>query len=302
MPVLLDPSSSPTCSTPGSIASKTPAERPQPKSSQHGRRSDDPKRNTVRFKVTEVSYVESNVGIPPVSTCHLYYSKVEYAVMKLTNDMIIRRVEENPPLNDESDLCLRGLENQTRVASETRSIDRVRCVRQILREQDRQRAEGICDPDIIAKTYRKLSSQDKIRAEYFGFTDAMKAQEILQESPEVSSIFWPSSVASIHQNNSGIRKRKSMLSASVDISRIQDIASDKISSDDDSEEESSWGESNNEKGRDGGDDVKSVLNTARTPLAIFHRIVRVKLYSARWPRQVRKVCTSKANGEVAVTH
>jgi hypothetical protein len=226
------------------------------------------------------SVVERDCNHDPaaVNDGELYYTKEDYVAIKLENAMILRRILANASFGDQTEHCPRGLEDKTPEGSRSRFIGHLRCVRQTLQAQDRQRELGICDPESIAEVSRRASAPDKVRAQNVGTQDALAALEILKGGVEVGAdggftfkplIVWAS--------NAGLRRRCD--SSSTGSTQATDDLSDGLPHRFDHKEEPSclWDD-------EVGDAVLTILDPAPTPVTLIRRILQPKSCWTSAPR------------------
>lgn len=81
--------------------------------------------------------------------------------------------------DDDSDICSRGLEQETKEGRRERRIHRKAALCSVLNEQARQKKYGIVNPTLIARLYSATTKDSVYAATEKGTWDAFDAQQYL---------------------------------------------------------------------------------------------------------------------------
>lgn len=144
------------------------------------------RKRRVRFVISQFSYVEPPVYHPPLDPHDLYYSKHDFAQIKLETALTLQLMQAKDPrwLQDEKVFCSRGVEELSPATLKARCDSTTQILQAILLEQTRQHQCGILDIEVLAEISRQLSARDVVRAHHQGLRDALVAQEILKGKQE----------------------------------------------------------------------------------------------------------------------
>ena len=114
-----------------------------------------------------------------------WYTDTDFQVMKLEIVQLLRKVVGETYQHDMGSLEseVRGLETKTPEGSKKRKGNRFAAMFTVLDEQDRQREQGIVDPEYIALLYRQSSAHCQQKA----IETAANDFTILQDEAPVSS-------------------------------------------------------------------------------------------------------------------
>lgn len=88
-------------------------------------------------------------------------------------------------LDEEKGYSPRGLEYKTPTGAKTRKHNKSRGIRTVLDEQERQRAEGVNDPERLAKLYFESASDSRRAYRLLAMKDQEEARPILQSRSSV---------------------------------------------------------------------------------------------------------------------
>jgi hypothetical protein len=144
------------------------------------------RRRKVHFKISKFTYIEPDDETkysPPVDIRELYYTKSDFYRLRLETALTLRLLETKDPNvfeDDESGVCVRGVEELSDEWSSRRYKSHFRMVRGVLEEQSRQRELNLFDPIAVAEKVMQLSTLDKFRALNQGLQDAYEARKILK--------------------------------------------------------------------------------------------------------------------------
>lgn len=138
----------------------------------------------VHFRISQFSYVEpEHLEAPPLAVSDLFYTKQELENIHLENNAIITCLEADSYclFSDDVSSPTRGLEDRTRQGARRRFWHQQQASRIVMREQARQRREGIWEPETIAQLYSLFSQGSRSDARKIGKKDAIVAKKAIEE-------------------------------------------------------------------------------------------------------------------------
>jgi hypothetical protein len=97
----------------------------------------------------------------------------------------VRKMVHGEILAEKNGYCPRGLEYKTPTGAKTRKQNKSKGIRIVLEEQERQRAEGINDPERLAKLYYKSAVDSRRAYRLLAMQDQEEARPILQSKSSV---------------------------------------------------------------------------------------------------------------------
>mmetsp|Transcript_5355 Transcript_5355/g.10075 ORF Transcript_5355/g.10075 Transcript_5355/m.10075 type:complete len:283 (-) Transcript_5355:1488-2336(-) len=139
------------------------------------------RRRKVHFVISKFTYIEPDDSFPPADPSDLYYTKEDFASVRLETALTLQMLIAKDPrvFDDESDFCARGVEELSQECSRRRLVSHLRMMRATMREQELQRRTGIFDPEKLAEKARQMSALDRVRAQNQGIQDAQVSRQIL---------------------------------------------------------------------------------------------------------------------------
>ncbi len=148
------------------------------------------KKRKVHFQVSKFSYKDPELILPPLFISNLFYTREELEQIHLDNNAIITCLEADSYclFSDDVNSPTRGLEDRTRIGARRRFWNQQQSLRAVLQEQERQRQEGLCEPETIAQLHSLFSQGSRREARRIGTRDACIAKMAMEEMVRHESV------------------------------------------------------------------------------------------------------------------
>jgi hypothetical protein len=127
--------------------------------------------------------IESLDDISREERLQVWFSRQEFADIKLSYREIILMMRKKELLVDTDELCTRGLECQSKAGSRRRRDTQLNGLRAVLGEQERQRGSSLCEPETLAIVYRQFSYHCQQAATNMGRRDEQAISEYALDLP-----------------------------------------------------------------------------------------------------------------------
>mmetsp|Transcript_44874 Transcript_44874/g.108895 ORF Transcript_44874/g.108895 Transcript_44874/m.108895 type:complete len:368 (+) Transcript_44874:124-1227(+) len=124
----------------------------------------------------------------------LFMTMEDHQLAKGVVKTTVRMMMTNPDLiqKDDPEFCTRGLEFRTRIGSQTRSKNKMRCRVAVLNEQDIQEEEGFRDPELLQFASMSESKSVREEARQRGVEDEQCIQDYCWDVRQIS---WSPKIA-----------------------------------------------------------------------------------------------------------
>jgi hypothetical protein len=116
----------------------------------------------------------------------LSYSKADYVTMMAENHATIQMMNSGTTYFGSENLCSRGLEGRTRLGSRRKLNIKRRARDAVLNEQQRQRDEGIQDPEMISEVYKGFTRPCHTQAHRLGIRDYESVTDVNSRKQQTS--------------------------------------------------------------------------------------------------------------------
>jgi hypothetical protein len=136
------------------------------------------KRVAFHEQVT-IHYTISRHEILPEEKTDSWFSDDEYSEIAKSCIAQIQKLNRGEHLKDKK-YCARGLESETKVGMRTKRMNRCLVQRTVMDEQDRQRREGVREPDCLAFLYHSATSSSQVWANTVGLADQRAADDEME--------------------------------------------------------------------------------------------------------------------------
>ena len=136
------------------------------------------KRVAFHAQVT-IHYTISRHDILPEEQADSWFSDDEYDDIAKSCIAEIQKLNRGQHLKDKK-YCARGLESETKVGMRTKRMYRCLAQRTVTEEQDRQRREGVREPDRLAYLYHSATSSSQVWANAVGLADQRAAEDLME--------------------------------------------------------------------------------------------------------------------------
>jgi hypothetical protein len=107
---------------------------------------------------TEVHYAEPNVELSPEEIENTWYNKGQFQMIKEINLVLVKMMRRGE-YEETDDYSFRGLEHRTKEGSEARQDAKERALDILFLELQRQKVEGIEDPEHVAELLNECTAE-----------------------------------------------------------------------------------------------------------------------------------------------
>jgi len=111
----------------------------------------------------------------------IWYQKIDFEKMRAEFSETVNKITSGKYEGDDEFQCARGLEYRSRFGSQKRKLNKLRGLRAVLAEQNRQIEEDLCDDEALRDAYMVESHHTKEDARSLAQRDAKEAAEIFKE-------------------------------------------------------------------------------------------------------------------------
>jgi hypothetical protein len=152
-----------------------------------------PRRRVVLFKETvSVRPITHMKDMSQEMIRRIWYDKKDFEKIKKGFAPTVRIMSHVDPKVDDDEHCSRGLEYRTRVGANARRELKWNALNAVLDEQDRQRAMGINNSDLLCQAYVAENRLSRLNALKLGIQDEDAAKIVYRHSSSDEMIIEPS--------------------------------------------------------------------------------------------------------------
>ena len=136
------------------------------------------RKRVVFCEQVSIYYTISREDILPVEQAAAWFSALELQTIAQSCCLQIQKLNRGKRLT-EKEYCGRGLESDTKSGLRTKLRNRQLAQNIVLEEQDRQRREGVREPEYLAYLYHSATSSCQVWANVVGLSDQRAAEDVM---------------------------------------------------------------------------------------------------------------------------